>query len=351
MLIARSIGYHCKSQCSYGEYKLISSTTSTNVYNNKMIGSSTLMQKVWHQIEIAGNCDVPVLLIGETGTGKEIAAKNIHRLSNRREKTFLPVNLGAIPESLISSVLFGYEKGAFTGADRAQSGIFEQGYDGTVFLDEIGNIDYKAQIGLLRLLEEKKFNRLGGKKEISTNARIISASNENLDQKSKSGAFREDLYYRLDVFCIKIPPLKDRLTDIPELINYFLAKFNHAMQKQVKGVSGEVIQILQEYDWPGNVRELKNVIQRAIIVCEDEEINPLHLPPRFRDMGNINPVKNTVTFEIGTSLERVEKEMILKALSVSHNNRTHAAELLGISRRAIYNKLKKHDIQRSELLQ
>lgn len=317
------------------------SITHKNEYNEKLIGSSSVMQKVYQQIKMAGESDVPVLLVGETGTGKEVAAKNIHQLSNRRENIFMPVNLGAIPEGLVSSVLFGHEKGAFTGADRLQHGVFEQGNDGTVFLDEIGTIEFKAQVGLLRLLEEKKFSRLGGEQELFTNARIIAASNEDLKEKSKNGTFREDLFYRLDVFRIIIPPLKDRLVDIPELVDYFLSKFNHTMQKQVKGISGDTLHILQEYDWPGNVRELKNVLQRALVVCEEEKVNPRHLPPRFTK--NEVPQKR-VSFHVGTTLEDAERKMIVSTLEVANDNRTKAAELLGISRRAIYNKLRKHNI-------
>jgi len=312
---------------------------------DELIGSSRVMQDVYEQIEMASTCEVPVLLMGETGTGKEVAATTIHRLSNRREEIFIPVNLGAIPDGLISSVLFGHEKGAFTGADRMQNGIFEQGNNGTVFLDEIGTIDYKAQVGLLRLVEEKRFSRLGGSQAIINNARIITASNEDLKEKSKNGAFREDLYYRLDVFCIKMPTLKAHLDDIPELINYFLAKYNLTMQTEVKGVSEKALERLQEYDWPGNVRELKNVIQRALIVCEGDEIQLEHLPPRFRSNKDKKSANQTITFKIGTPLEQVEKEMILKTISVSNNNRTKVAKLLEISRRALYNKLKKYNIQ------
>ncbi len=311
-------------------------------HEERLIGSSAEMQQVYKQIEMAGSCDVPVLLIGETGTGKEVAARTIHRISARKQEKFVPVNLGAIPEGLVSSMLFGHEKGAFTGADRAQSGVFEQGNDGTVFLDEISSIDHKAQIGLLRLLEEKNIARLGGAREIANNARIIAATNENLKEKCQYGSFREDLYFRLDVFSIKMPLLKNRSDDIPELVDHFLFNFNQAMQKNVKKVSDDVLQKLRGYDWPGNIRELKNVIQRALIVCDGSEIQLKHLPPRFKKISR-SPGK--VTIRIGTTLENAEREMIVSALEVAKNNRTHAASLLGISRRAIYNKLKKHDIQ------
>ncbi len=307
----------------------------------KFVGSSVVMKKVYSLIEKAATCDIPVLLSGETGTGKEIAANTIHRLSDRHSSMFLPVNLGAIPETLVSSILFGHEKGAFTGADRLHRGVFEEGKDGTVLLDEIGTIDYKAQIALLRLLEEKKFSRLGGRDVLSSDARIIAASNENLLEKTKTGAFREDLFYRLDVFDIKLPPLRERPEDIPELAESFIRKLNQPMQKKIQSIDDDALRILKEYEWPGNVRELKNTIQSAMIVCEGAKLVPENLPKRFFHSKTRG---NRVTFSVGTSLEKVEREMIIRALEYTRNNRTRAADLLGITRRAIYNKLKKHRI-------
>lgn len=310
-----------------------------------LVGVSEKMQRVYRQIYQAADSEVNILLLGETGTGKDLAAQTIHQLSNRSDAPFLPINLGAIPSDLVASELFGHEKGAFTGAIKQSKGIFEKAEHGSVFLDEIEAVNEKVQISLLRLIEQRKFRRLGGKQAIENSARLIASSNEDLQALIERGVFRKDLYYRLDVFHIAMPPLRENLEDIPLLTKEFLARYNRSYQKNITVISPECIQAFQQYDWPGNARELKNVIQRAAIVCESDEIKLEHLPPRFRALKSSMPVNPTVTFEIGTSLEQVEKEMILQALSAANNNRTQAAELLGISRRAIYNKLRKHNIQ------
>ena len=310
-----------------------------------LVGASEKMQRVYRQIYQAAGSEVNILLLGETGTGKDLAAQTIHQLSNRSDAPFLPINLGAIPSDLVASELFGHEKGTFTGAIKQSKGIFEKAEHGIVFLDEIEAIDEKVQISLLRLIEQKKFLRLGGKQAIKNSARLIASSNEDLQALIERGVFRKDLYYRLDVFHITMPTLRENLEDIPLLTKEFLARYNRSYQKKITVISAECIQAFQQYDWPGNARELKNVIQRAAIVCESDEIKLEHLPPRFRTIKSSMPANPTVTFEIGTPLEQVEKEMILQALSAANNNRTQAAELLGISRRAIYNKLRKHNIQ------
>lgn len=320
---------------------------STEEKNHKknfgsLIGQSVAMQHVYRQIERAAITNIPILLLGETGSGKDLVAKTIHEHSNRKDTPYIPVNLGALPAQLVASELFGHEKGAFTGSVDKHEGIFEKGSDGTVFLDEIDMIDEKVQVSLLRLIEQKKFNRLGGKNAIKTNARIIAASNQSLEKLVEQGTFRKDLFFRLDVFRITIPPLRKRRKDIPLLINEMMSRYNKQLNKSIKKISSECIQAFKAYEWPGNIRELKNVIQRAVLVCDGEEILSKHLPPRFRSEKNKKP---SITFQIGTPLDQVEKEMVLKALAIANNNRKKAAELLGISRRAIYNKLKKHDIQ------
>jgi len=307
----------------------------------KLVGASEKMRKVYRQIHQAASSEVNILLLGETGTGKDLAAQMIHQLSNRKDGPYLPINLGALPSDLVASELFGHEKGAFTGSIKQTLGLFEKGINGIIFLDEIEAIDEKVQISLLRLIEHKEFHRLGGKKAIKTNVRLIAASNENLKKLVDRGVFRKDLYYRLDVFRIVMPPLRENLEDIPILINEFIARYNRSFKKNITHIDPEAVQLLQAYEWPGNARELKNVIQRAAIVCECNKILPEHLPKRFR--GH-EPQKPTVTFQVGTPLEQVEKEMIRRALALANNNRTHAAELLGISRRAIYNKLRKHNL-------
>jgi len=308
----------------------------------QLVGRSKPMQEIYRQIRQAAVTDMPILLMGETGTGKDLAAQAIHEQSERKDGPYVAVNLGALPSELVGSELFGHEKGAFTGAIGRREGKFEEAKDGTVFLDEIVTIDAKVQVSLLRLIEQKTFQRLGGKKTIRTNARLIAASNQNLPDLVEQGRFRKDLYYRLDVFRIAMPPLRERGGDVVLLIDEFLKRFNQSFKKNIVGVAPECISLLESYGWPGNVRELKNVVQRAVLVCEGEVLLPDHLPPRFRP-GKRVPTK--VSFEIGTPLEEVEREMVIRALAATENSRKRAADLLGISRRALYNKLQKHNIK------
>jgi DNA-binding NtrC family response regulator len=309
---------------------------------NLIIGKSARMQQVYRQLQRAAATEIPVLLLGETGTGKDLASQAIHQQSSRRDFPYIPVNLGALPSELVSSELFGHEKGAFTGASQQHVGVFERASKGTVFLDEIDSIDEKVQISLLRLIEQKKFIRLGGKKTINSDARIIAASNVDLEELVQKGRFREDLYYRLDVFRITMPPLREKIEDIPLIIEDFVAKFNQVFNKNVVRVDPECLEILQDYKWPGNVRELKNVVQRAVLLSEGDRLYTHLLPPRLQKTRRIEQL---VSFKIGTPLEQIEREVIKKTLVMTHNNRTQAAKLLGITRRALYNKLNKHDLK------
>ncbi len=324
------------------ENVLLSSCSSTDRDRmGSLVGRSEKFQQVYNLIEKAGQSDVHILLLGETGTGKDLASKLIHQLGKRVDGPYLPINLGAIPSELVASELFGHEKGSFTGAASRRQGIFERGQNGTVFLDEIESINEKVQVSLLRLIEQKEFFRLGGKIPIKSNVRIIAASNQDLRQMVQEGQFRKDLYYRLNVFKIWMPNLRECLNDIPLLVQEFVKNFNRSFNKHIIKISPDFIKSLQNYDWPGNVRELKNVVQRAMLVCEGNQLLTKHLPMRFR---HVSVERSKVTFTIGTPLKEVEKEMILQALEASNNNRTEAAKLLGISRRALYNKLDKHDI-------
>ncbi|MBN1479289.1 sigma-54-dependent Fis family transcriptional regulator [candidate division KSB1 bacterium] len=308
----------------------------------QIVGASYPMHTVYQQIRRAASTDISVMLMGETGTGKDLLAQAIHRLSARNKGPYIPVNLGALPGELIASELFGHEKGAFTGASRQHRGKFEQARRGTLFLDEIESIDNKTQVSLLRILEEKRFTRIGGDQAIRSNARLIVATNDDLEALVHRGVFRKDLYYRLDVFRISLPPLRKRYGDIPLLVSEFVAKFSNELGVKINSISPEVFQSFEAYDWPGNIRELKNVIHRAVLLCDAGIITHDHLPPRFAKTIHKKPA---IEFEIGTTLEEVERRMILRALEVAGNNRKAAAELLGISRRAIYNKLKKHSIE------
>ncbi len=308
----------------------------------QLAGKSPAMQRVYKQIRRAASTDIPLLLLGETGTGKDLVAQTIHRLSKRQKHPYVAVNLGSLPSELVASELFGHEKGAFTGATEQHKGVFEQGNRGTVFLDEIDCINEKVKVSLLRLLEENHFTRLGGRTPIENTSRLIAASNADLEALVEEGSFRKDLFYRLDVFRITLPPLRERQEDIIPLAEEFLSGYNHTLNKNILRISRSCIDLLEGFDWPGNVRELKNVIQRAVLVCDSAELLPEHLPPRFRKGER---VAQMISFEVGTPLDDVEREMVIRALEAARNNRKQAAKLLGISRRAIYNKLKKHKIE------
>jgi len=284
----------------------------------------------------------PVLITGETGTGKDLAAQAIYRSGSRSGGPYLPVNLGALPRELVASELFGHEKGSFTGAAQQREGIFERAHGGTVFLDEIGSVDEKVQVSLLRLLEQKRFQRLGGRQSLTSDVRLIAATNDDLSEAVRRGAFREDLFYRLDVFHIEMPPLRERQGDVPLLIDTFLKRYNDTFRKSIRGIAPECVSIFENYDWPGNVRELKNVIQRAVLVCTDAVLAPEHLPPRLLPDQAERP---SVAFEIGTPLADIEREMISLVLAFTNNNRKRAAEVLGISRRTLYNKLARYDLR------
>ncbi len=310
-------------------------------FDQPLLGRSKPMKNVFRQISQAAASDIPVLIVGETGTGKDLAAQAVHLASARRDGPYVPVHLGALPPELVASELFGHEKGAFTGALDRRTGKFEQANAGTIFLDEISTIDEKVQVSLLRILESKRFTRLGGKRVMTSRSRIIAATNESPNELVEKGVFREDLLYRLDVFRVVMPPLRDRHGDIPLLINAFMKRFRETFHKDVRGIDPDCVARLEEHDWPGNVRELKNVIQRAVLISAGEVLLPEHLPSRFRRESVTRP---KVTFTVGTPLEEVEREMVVRALAVA-SNRTQAAELLGISRRALYNKLHKFNIQ------
>ncbi len=308
----------------------------------EMVGRSTAMQQVYRQIRQAAATDIPVLVTGETGTGKELAAQAVHQKSSRAGEPFMPMHLGALPSELVASELFGHVKGSFTGAIEDRVGAFEQAGRGTVLLDEISTINEKVQISLLRLLEQKNFRRIGGSKVIEGDIRLIAASNEDLRKAVSRGVFREDLYFRLDVFHIVMPPLRDRHGDIPLLIGDFLADFNEEFNHCVAGISPDCLAILESYDWPGNVRELRNVIQRAVLVCHGETLMPEHLPPRLqRHVGG----PRTLALRVGMTLAEAERELIARTLTATNNNRTEAASILGISRRCLYDKLARYGLK------
>jgi DNA-binding NtrC family response regulator len=303
----------------------------------QMIGSSGQMRKVYQVVEQAAPTSASVLVWGESGTGKELVAQTIHQLSPRVRMPFVPINCAAIPETLLESEIFGHEKGAFTGASDRREGCFELADGGTLFLDEIAEMTPATQVKLLRVLQERKFRRLGGRAEQSVDVRIIAATNANPAEAVKSGKLREDLYYRLNVFAIELPPLRQRKDDLPLLIQSFLAEFNARNQKSVSAVDPMAMRILEQYNWPGNVREVRNIIERAVILSSGEFIEAKHLPPLVTDSPDV--VRPTISLQPGTTVEEAEKRLILMTLEHTRDNKTRAAEILGISLKTLHNKL------------
>ena len=305
----------------------------------RMIGNSPRVRPVYRTIEQAAPTAASVLIWGESGTGKELAAQTIHELSPRSSFPFVAINCAAIPETLLESEIFGHEKGAFTGAQDRRTGVFELAHRGTLFLDEIAEMQPATQVKLLRVLQERTFRRLGGRQEQSVDVRVIAATNVNPVDAVKSGKLREDLFYRLNVFTIELPPLRERREDLPLLIQRFLNEFNSTNNKQVKAVDQESMQILEQYPWPGNIRELRNVIERATILAEGEFIQMKHLPPLLVTKGE--ETLPTMTLTPGTTVDEAERRLILLTLDHTRNNKTRAAEILGISLKTLHNKLNK----------
>src|SRR5688500_3712454 len=303
----------------------------------KMIGNSAEMRKVYQVVEQAAPTSASVLIWGESGTGKELVAQTIHQLSPRAQMPFVPINCAAIPETLLESEIFGHEKGAFTGASERREGCFELADGGTLFLDEIAEMTPATQAKLLRVLQEQKFRRLGGRAEQSVDVRVIAATNQNPTEAVKRGQLREDLYYRLNVFAMELPPLRQRRDDLPLLIQSFLAEFNGRNGKSVTAVEPAAMRTLEQYRWPGNVRELRNVIERAVILSTGEFIEAKHLPPLAA--ATETAAGPAISLEPGTTVEEAEERLILMTLQHTRDNKTRAAEILGISLKTLHNKL------------
>jgi two-component system, NtrC family, response regulator len=285
--------------------------------------------------------DVPVLVIGESGTGKELAARAIHRLSARKKGPFIPINCGAIPENLLESELFGHEKGAFTGAHIQRKGRVESAQGGTLFLDEIGELSPTLQVKLLRYLQEQKIERVGGREEISVDARVMAATNRNLQKAMKAGKFREDLYYRLGVVVVALPPLREREEDILLLATSFLHRFAEESKRKINGFSKTAVRSLESYPWPGNIREMENRIRRAVIMAEGVKITP-------RDLELETMLGRQEAKTLKDAREEVEREIVQEALHRNNGNMTRAAEALGVSRPTLYELLDKLGISRGK---
>jgi Nif-specific regulatory protein len=308
---------------------------------HKIIGNSHEMRDVYEMVTQVARSTTTVLIRGESGTGKELIAQAIHYNSLRNDGPFVRVNCAAIPENLIESEFFGYEKGAFTGAIAQKKGKFELADKGTIFLDEIGDLSPMTQVKLLRVLQEQEFERIGGTATIRVDVRVITATNADLEHMMESGNFREDLYYRLNVYSILLPPLRERKTDILLLADHFMLKYSRQQGKIVKRISTPAIDMLMRYHWPGNVRELENCIERAVLVCEDQVIHSYHLPPTLQTAESSGTVSH---LSLTAAVESYEKELIQDALKSTLGNRARAARLLSITERIINYKIKKYDI-------
>jgi DNA-binding NtrC family response regulator len=303
-----------------------------------IVGTSPQLRQVLKMVASVAKTDSTVMIRGESGTGKELIARAIHSNSLRRYAPIISINCGAFTETLLESELFGHEKGSFTGADRLRVGKLERANKGTIFFDEIGNISMKMQMDLLRVLETKHFNRLGSDKQIEVDFRVISATNRDLEKAVHEGHFREDLYFRLNVVTIDIPPLRERKQDIQLLARYFFNKYSQSMTKPIKDISPEAMEVITNYEWPGNVRELRNVIERAIVVCEGEKITPDDLSFPFKGRA-----KQIVSDD---SLEAMEQSHIERILNRTSWQISHAAEILRIDRTTLYNKIKKYNLNK-----
>ncbi len=342
LLVKRALEHHQLSQ----EVKNLRKTIDNKYSFDKIIGISSNIKQVLEQVKSVCETDATVLITGESGTGKELIAQAIHYNSLRKGGPLIALNCGAVPTQLIESELFGHEKGAFTDAREMQTGKFELANNGTLFLDEIGEMPLDAQVKLLRVMEERKITRIGGKKNIPLNIRLISATNINLEEKVQGGAFRLDLFYRLNIFTITIPPLRARKEDIPLLTEYFVNKYKQKHNLDINGVNAEAMEMLVKYHWPGNIRDLENAIQSAMIVAKKGCVQPAHLPVRvnypeiFEKETRVSPEMKLANINEISSM--MEKEAIFEALRQFKYNRTLAATALNMSRKTLFNKMKKY---------
>jgi Nif-specific regulatory protein len=308
---------------------------------SNIIGTSGPVRQVYEQVAQVAATNTTVLIRGESGTGKELIAHAIHYNSLRAKKPFVKVSCAALPESLIEAELFGYEKGAFTGAEQRKKGRFELAEGGTLFLDEIGDVNLSTQVKLLRVLQEREFERVGGTETIKVNVRLIAATNKDMEQAIQQGAFREDLYYRLNVFTIFVPPLRDRKADLLLLADHFLEKFSREHGKSIKRISTPAIDMLVSYHWPGNVREMENALERAVLMCEGQVIHAHHLPPSLQTAE----ASGTVTrVSLADAVVAYEKDLIQDALKTTRGNRAKAARLLDATERILNYKIKKYAV-------
>ena len=306
-----------------------------------MIGQSVPMRQLMSLIERVASSDVPVLITGESGTGKEVTAQLIHKLSSRSGGPYVPVNCAAIPEPLIESHLFGHEKGAFTGADRRKQGFFESANGGTLLLDEITEMRCETQAKLLRAIEERRVLPVGSTKEIPINARVLAASNRPIERAIRDGRLREDLYYRLKVCSLHLPPLRERIEDLPLLVDHFVQKTNEEHGRQLAGIDDACLNAMARYWWPGNVRELKHAIEHAVIFCESPRLAISDLPSEIEATARPD---SSFTVHLGSSMKDVVDELICRTVTYAGGNKVRAAKILGVNRRTIYSRLENYEV-------
>lgn len=324
------------------ENKQLKERLDTKTRFTEMVGGSEPLQRVCTLVEMVADSDVTVLLTGESGTGKELVARAIHHKSRRADGPFVTLNCGALPETLFESELFGYEKGAFTGATTNKMGRFELANGGTLLLDEVGELSLKSQVDFLRVLETKEFRRLGGTKIVKVDTRIVAATNRNLEEAVKEGDFREDLYYRLNVVPIHLPPLRDRGEDIPLLVDRFMEEFSAQHRREPKEISRDAMRLLRLYAWPGNIRQLRNLVERLVVTVKNPVIDAEQLPEEIQASRED---ARTMIVTLGSTLKGIEREAIRRTLTEVTNHREKAAKLLGISLRALQYKIKEYGIR------
>ncbi|MFH1728535.1 MAG: sigma-54 dependent transcriptional regulator [Pseudomonadota bacterium] len=324
------------------EVRMLKEELAKDYTFNDIIGQSSAMDSVFKMAKKVAKVDTTVLVMGESGTGKELIARAIHYSSDRKNGPFIAVNCGAIPQNLIESEFFGHEKGSFTGAFATKSGKFEQANNGTIFLDEIGEMPKEAQVRLLRVLQEFEVTKIGGKDPIKINTRVIAATNKDLDEEVRIGNFREDLYWRLTSFSIILPPLRNRKEDIPLLVDHFVIKYNKKLSANIDEVRPDFLKCLVNYDWPGNIRELENIISQSLILTESNVLTQEFLPPRIKGLK-----ESCAKSKQKKNIEKQDqdKELILNKLKENLGSRTKTAEDLGISRKTLFNKMQKYDIK------
>jgi two-component system response regulator HydG len=310
---------------------------------SKIIGRSPAMKQLFETMALVAPSEATVLIVGESGTGKELIANAIHQNSARAQRPFIKVNCAALPETLLESELFGHEKGAFTGAAARRQGRFQLAHNSSILLDEIGEMSPTTQAKILRVLQEREFEPIGSTQTIKVDTRVIAATNKNLEEEIKQGRFREDLFYRINVVTIKVPPLRERHDDIPLLADFFLKRFAEKNRRVIKGFTPRAMDLLMRYDWAGNARELENIVERAVIMARGDMITPMEFPENLKELDQ-ELKEARIDIAAGRSLKEIEKEMILRTLEETEGNRTHAANILGISRRTLQLKLKEYGI-------